>query len=57
MGLLSLLFAKNSSTDMNATKKEENGSYKECEKELMLRKEAGQEIEYWCIMIVSLNGN
>lgn len=49
MGLLSLLFAKNSSTDMNSTKKEEKGSYKECETELILRKEAGQEIEYWCI--------
>ena len=49
MGLLDLLFAKNSSTDMNATKKEDNEAYKECEKELMLRKEDGQEIEYWCI--------
>lgn len=49
MGLLDLLFAKNSSTDVNATKKEDNEAYKESEEELMLRKEDGQEIEYWCI--------
>lgn len=49
MGLLSLLFAKNSSTDVDSTKNEENRVYRECDKELALRKEAGQEVEHWCI--------
>lgn len=49
MGLFSLLFAKKNSADTNSTKEEYVETNKECDKELMMRKAAGQEIEYWCI--------